>query len=74
MPTGLCETGVASPLLRPALTVARLRRPCERFRASRRDAMAGIWKLRAEGGEGDGRRRAEVSGLMGVLFLWRFLG
>ena len=40
MPTGLCETGVASPLLRPADREARLRRPCERFTASRRDAMA----------------------------------
>ena len=40
MPTGWDETGVARPRRRPEEREARLRRPCERFNASLRDAIA----------------------------------
>ena len=42
--------GVARPRLGTTRPPARPRRPCERFRASLRDAMAGDWG----GGEGEG--------------------
>lgn len=56
------ETGVARPRRRPAERDARLRRPCERFKASLRDAMAGAVVCRRKREDGAGGKG--MSGLM----------